>query len=57
MWHTNNSNPQKATLTSTPRLFLLMEESLSRLMIEYGVGVGVQRMVKVMRLDGDYFEE
>ena len=29
---------------------------LSRLMIEYGVGVSVQRVVKVMRLDGDYFE-
>jgi len=26
-------------------------------MIEYGVGVSVQRVVKVMRLDGDYFEE
>jgi restriction endonuclease Mrr len=37
--------------------FLIDGAELSRLMIEYGVGVSVQRVVKVMRLDGDYFEE
>ena len=39
------------------KIVLIDGAELSRLMIEYGVGVGVQRVVKVMRLDGDYFEE
>jgi len=26
-------------------------------MIEYGVGVSVQRTIKIARLDSDYFEE
>ncbi len=33
------------------------EPAYSRLMIECGVGVSAQRVVKVMRIDGDYFEE
>ena len=39
------------------KIVLIDGAELSRLMIEYGVGVSVQRVVKVMRLDGDYFEE
>ncbi len=39
------------------KIVLIDGAELSRLMIEYGVGVGVQRVVKVMRIDGDYFEE
>lgn len=39
------------------KIVLIDGADLSRLMIEYGVGVGVQRVVKVMRIDGDYFEE
>ena len=39
------------------KIVLIDGVELSRLMIEYGVGVGVQRVVKVMRIDGDYFEE
>ena len=39
------------------KIVLIDGPELSRLMIEYGVGVSVQRVVKVMRLDGDYFEE
>ena len=29
---------------------------LTQLMIEYGVGVSTQRMVKIVRVDSDYFE-
>jgi restriction system protein len=39
------------------KIILIDGAELSRLMIEYGVGVSVQRVVKVMRIDGDYFEE
>jgi len=39
------------------KIVLIDGAELSRLMIEYGVGVSVQRVVKVMRIDGDYFEE
>jgi restriction system protein len=39
------------------KIILIDGAELSRLMIENGVGVSVQRVVKVMRLDGDYFEE
>jgi restriction system protein len=39
------------------KIVLIDGAELSRLMTEYGVGVSVQRVVKVMRLDGDYFEE
>jgi restriction system protein len=39
------------------KIVLIDGAELSMLMIEYGVGVSVQRVVKVMRLDGDYFEK
>lgn len=39
------------------RMVLIDGEQLSSLMIEYGVGVSVQRVVKIARLDTDYFED
>jgi restriction system protein len=38
-------------------LVLIDGQQLASLMIEYGVGVSVQRTVKIARLDSDYFEE
>ena len=38
-------------------LVLIDGQQLASLMIEYGVGVSVQRIIKIARLDSDYFEE
>ena len=39
------------------KIVLIDGAELSTLIIEYGVGVSVQRVVKVMRLDVDYLAE
>jgi restriction system protein len=39
------------------KIVLIDGAELSTLIIEYGVGVRVQRVVKVMRLDVDYLAE
>ena len=38
-------------------IVLVDGKELAALMIEYGVGVSVQRTIKIARLDSDYFEE
>lgn len=38
-------------------IVLVDGEMLTKLMIEYGLGVSTQRVVKVVRADLDYFEE
>ena len=38
-------------------IVLVDGQELAALMIEYGVGVSVQRTIKIARLDSDYFEE
>ena len=37
-------------------IVLVDGKELAALMIEYGVGVSVQRTIKIARLDSDYFE-
>jgi restriction system protein len=39
------------------RIVLIDGNDFASLMIEYGVGIQVQRVVKIARLDADYFEE
>lgn len=41
----------------TMRIVLVDGAELTRLMIDYGVGVSVQQTFKVMQVDNDYFEE
>ena len=38
-------------------LVLIDGSELASLMVEFGVGVSVQRVVQIARLDSDYFEE
>lgn len=38
-------------------IVLVDGQELAGMMIEYGVGVSVQRTIKIARLDSDYFEE
>jgi restriction system protein len=38
-------------------IVLVDGETLTHLMIEFGVGVSTQRVVKIVRVDSDYFEE
>ena len=40
----------------TMRIVLVDGGELTRLMIENGVGVSVQRVLKIMQIDSDYFE-
>jgi restriction system protein len=39
------------------RLILIDGAELTRLMVQYGVGVRVERKVELCKLDLDYFEE
>jgi restriction system protein len=39
------------------RLILIDGEELTRLMVQYGVGVRVERRIEFCKLDLDYFEE
>jgi restriction system protein len=39
------------------RIILIDGEELTRLMIQYGVGVRIERTVEIKRIDLDYFEE
>lgn len=38
-------------------LVLVNGDHLARLMVEFEVGVSVERVVKLCRVDSDYFEE
>jgi Restriction endonuclease len=40
-----------------PRLILIDGDELTRLMVQYGVGVRVERRIDFCKLDLDYFEE
>ena len=39
------------------RPVLIDGEKLTKLMIQYGVGVRIERTVEIKRIDLDYFEE
>ena len=39
------------------KIILIDGEKLARLMIQYGVGVRIERTVEIKRIDLDYFEE
>jgi restriction system protein len=39
------------------RIILIDGEKLAKLMIQYGVGVRIERTVEIKRVDLDYFEE
>ena len=39
------------------RIILIDGEELAKLMIQYDVGVRVERTVEIQRIDLDYFEE
>ena len=39
------------------RLILIDGDELTRLMVQYGVGVRVERKIEFCKLDLDYFEE
>jgi restriction system protein len=39
------------------RIILIDGEKLAKLMIQYGVGVRIERTVEIKRIDLDYFEE
>jgi restriction system protein len=39
------------------RIILIDGEELTRFMVQYGVGVRIERTVEIKRIDLDYFEE
>jgi restriction system protein len=39
------------------RIILIDGEELTRLMVQYGVGVRIERNVEIKRIDLDYFDE
>lgn len=39
------------------RIILIDGKELARLMVQYGVGVRVERTVEIKRIDLDYFDE
>jgi restriction system protein len=39
------------------RIILIDGEELTRLMVQYGVGVRIERTVEIKRIDLDYFDE
>ena len=43
--------------TISQKIVLIDGEDLTRLMVQYGVGVRVERTVEIKRIDADYFDE
>ena len=39
------------------KIVLIDGEELTRLMLQYGVGVRVERTVEIKRIDADYFDD
>lgn len=39
------------------KIVLIDGEKLAELMIEYNIGVNVQRIIEIKRIDSDYFTE